>query len=457
MTQVTAAGWAALAGIAEVALPGSARYEAVRRPADPRFHHVRPLAVVRCATAAAVAETIAFVRRAGLPAVLRGGGHDFAGRSTTTGVLIDLTPLHAVTVTGGTVRVGAGANLGQLYDALAGSGRTVPAGCGPGVGIAGLTLGGGLGVLGRLHGLTCDRLRAAEVVLADGRVVTCDEHTHADLFWALRGGTGRFGAVTALTFATVPAPAMVSFRLTWPFRHAVALVEAWQAWAPDAPDEVAASLHLSLPADPAAPPSAAVVGTVVGPPAGAAAVLEDCIARVGSAPASDQRRAASHRETKRLLAAGGHDRAGAYTFSRSGFAAEPLPRAAIVALTRHLTGRRRAGQSRMLDLMPMGGAYNRVPADATAFVHRAGRFLLHQLATAGPGDALAARRWLHDSHQLAARWLSGGVYQNFPDPDLPDAARAYFGANLDRLRQIKATYDPDGWFGALAHHEGDGS
>ncbi|MEV4510946.1 FAD-binding oxidoreductase [Dactylosporangium sp. NPDC049525] len=458
MTEVTEADWAVLARSAgEVVLPHSARYEALRRPVDPRFHHVRPLAVVRCASTAAVAETIAFVRRAGLPAVLRGGGHDFAGRSTTAGVVIDMTALSAVSVADGAARVGAGANLAQVYDALAGHGRTVPAGCGPSVGIAGLTLGGGLGVLGRLHGLTCDRLRAAEVVLADGRVVTCDERTHADLFWALRGGTGRFGAVTALTFATVPAPAMVSFRLTWPHRCAVALVEAWQAWAPAAPDGLAASLHLTVPADPATPPSASVVGTMVGPPSAAAAVLGDCIARVGAAPTSDERRAASHRETKRLLAGDGPDRAGAYTFRRSGFVAEPLPRAAIVALTRHLTARRRPGQARMLDLMPMGGAYNRVPAGATAFVHRAERFLLQHLTTADPRDSAAARRWLHGSHRLAAGCRSGGVYQNFPDPDLPDGAQAYFGANLHRLRQVKSTYDPGGCFGALDPNEGDGS
>ncbi|WP_327001728.1 FAD-binding oxidoreductase [Dactylosporangium sp. NBC_01737] len=458
MTDVTTADWAALARVAgEVLLPHSAGYEAARRPVDPRFHHVRPRAVVRCATPAAVAETIAFVRRAGLPAVLRGGGHDFAGRSTTTGVVIDTTPLHAVTVGDGVARVGAGANLAQVYAALAGSGRTIPAGCGPGVGIAGLTLGGGLGVLGRLHGLTSDRLRAAEVVLADGRVVTCDERTHAELFWALRGGTGRFGAVTALTFATVPAPEMVSFRLTWPYHRAAAVVEAWQAWAPSGPDELAASLHLTVPADPAAPPGAAVVGTMAGPPSAAAAVLGDCIARVGVAPASDERRAASFHETKRLLAGDGPDRAGAYTLRRSGFVAEPLPRSAIVALTGHLAGSRRPGQSRMLDLMPMGGAYNRVPADATAFVHRGERFLLQHLTTADPRDAPTARRWLDDSHRLAAEWRSGGVYQNFPDPDLPDAAAAYFGANVHRLRQVKSAYDPDGCFGALDPNEGDGS
>ncbi|MDG6107479.1 FAD-binding oxidoreductase [Dactylosporangium aurantiacum] len=446
MTQVKAAGWAALAGaVEEVALPPSARYETLRRPADPRFDHVRPLAVVRCATPDGVAAAIRFARDAGLPAVLRGGGHDFAGRSTTTGIVIDLAPMDTVTVTGGTARVGAGARLGHVYDALAAHGRTVPAGCGPDVGIAGLTLGGGLGVLGRRHGLTCDQLLAAEVVLADGRVVTCDEHTHPDLFWALRGGTGRFGAVTAFTFATVPAPALHSFRLTWPGRSAPALLEAWQAWAPAAPDDVAASLHLVVPADPARPPHATVVGTLALRPG----LLDDLVAAVGR-PLSDERRRATHRETKRILAAADEGLRGAYTWMRSGFVGRALPGDAVAALTRHLFDGRRPGQRRMLDLMPMGGAYNRVPAQATAFVHRAELFLLQHIVAADPGDSSAALDWLAGSDRLAAPWRSGGVYQNFPDPDLPDAAAAYFGANLPRLRRVKAQYDPDGIFGLYA-------
>src|SRR5829696_2285018 len=203
----------AIAG--DVVLPGSPGYESARKPAIARFHHVRPQAVVRCAIPADVSETISFARRIGLRTAARSGGHCFAGRSSTEGIVVDVTPMRSVSVSGGVATLGAGARLGEVYDALDGSGRTIPAGCGPSVGIAGLTLGGGLGVLGRLHGLTCDSLRAAEVVLADGRIVTCDERAAADLFWALRGGTGRFGAVTALTFATVPSPGSVSrFRLT---------------------------------------------------------------------------------------------------------------------------------------------------------------------------------------------------------------------------------------------------
>src|SRR6185436_5258535 len=136
------------------------------------------------------------------------------GRSSTTDVLIDVGPMRTVEVQDGLVAVGAGTLLCDLYDALAPHGRTVAAGCGPHVGIAGLTLGGGLGILGRLHGLLCDSLLEADVVLAGGRLVTCDALREPDLFWALRGAGGcSFGVVTSLTFATLPARAGTGFRL----------------------------------------------------------------------------------------------------------------------------------------------------------------------------------------------------------------------------------------------------
>ena len=110
-------------------------------------------------------------------------------------------------VAGGVATIGAGARLGAVYDALDAHGLAIPAGCGPRVGVAGLTLGGGLGILGRSHGLLADSLVGARVVLADGRVVDCDGEREADLFWALRGaGAAGFGVVTELRFATVPAP-----------------------------------------------------------------------------------------------------------------------------------------------------------------------------------------------------------------------------------------------------------
>ena len=136
----------------EVVLPGSPRYEAARKPPIVRFQDVRPQAVVLCRNAVDVAETIAVAGMTGLETAIRSGGHCFAGRSSTTGIVIDVSPMHSVSVSRGIATIGAGARLGEVYDALGEHGRTIAAGCGPSVGIAGLVLGGGLGILGRITG-----------------------------------------------------------------------------------------------------------------------------------------------------------------------------------------------------------------------------------------------------------------------------------------------------------------
>src|SRR3712207_8305349 len=139
-----------------------------------RFDDARPQAIVLCETSGDVSETISFARQSDLRAVPRSGGHCFAGRSSTAGIVIDVAPMRSVSVSGGVATVGAGARLGEVYDALDGHGLTIPAGCGPDVGISGLALGGGLGILGRKHGLTSDHLIGAQVALEIGRA-SCRE------------------------------------------------------------------------------------------------------------------------------------------------------------------------------------------------------------------------------------------------------------------------------------------
>jgi FAD/FMN-containing dehydrogenase len=437
----------------ELLVAGSAEYESARRSQIARFDGVRPHAVVRCRMPEDVAQALASARE-GLHVALRSGGHCFAGRSTTTGVVIDLSGMDEVSVSDGTVTVGAGARLADIYDALAAHDRTIAAGCGPTVGIAGLTLGGGLGILGRSHGLTADQLVAARAVLADGRIVDCDEHRHEDLFWALRGaGGGQFAAVTQLVFETLPNLRATAFHLVWPWAAAAIVVGAWQAWAPDAPDAVAASLLVRAPAG--GDPFVTVFGAVLDQESAARAALDAFVADVGAEPDRAIYASGSYRETKRYLAeydvvAGERrpvEREPDHPYSKSEFFRCELPPDAVDELLAHFAQGR---QARVLDFTPWAGAYNRVPADATAFAHRAERFLLKQEivvdAGASEADRQAARGWLSSSWALVHAWGSGGVYPNFPDPELEDCGRAYHGANLDRLRRVKATYDPDNVF-----------
>jgi FAD/FMN-containing dehydrogenase len=458
------ADWGALQGAidGDVVLPGAPDYESARKPVMARFDHLRPAAVVRCATSADVAATLAVVRGRRLPTAIRSGGHSAAGRSSTDGVVLDVMPMGSVAVAGEVVTVGAGVRLGELYDALAAHGLTIPAGCGPSVGIAGLTLGGGLGILGRKHGLTCDHLLRAQVVLADGRVLDCDEHHDGELFWALRGaGGGQFGVVTSLVFRTLPAPATTVFHLVWPPAAAAAVAQAWQAFAPEAPDEVDATLRLTAAGDGERPPGVEVVASVLDGQADPTKLLSELVERVGADPVEASRRHLSHRAAKRYLEGLGsvedRERSGpgrpappGHLYTKSEFFRRPLPDETVAALVEHLTRGPAAGQLREVDFLPWGGAYNRVPADATAFVHRSERFLVQHLvqvgADAAPAERDAAREWLARSWTLVHPWGSGGVYPNFPDPDLQDWARAYHGTNYDRLRRVKAAYDPGGFF-----------
>jgi FAD/FMN-containing dehydrogenase len=438
----------------EVLVAGSPEYESARRSQIARFDGVRPHAIVRCRLPEDVAQALAFAKE-GLHVSLRSGGHCFAGRSSTTGVVIDVSGMDDVSVSDGTVTVGAGARLADVYDALAAHGRTIAAGCGPTVGIAGLTLGGGLGILGRSHGLTADQLVAARAVLADGRIIDCDEHRHEDLFWALRGaGGGQFAAVTHLVLRTLPAPPATGFHLVWPWTVAAAVIGAWQVWAPDAPDAIAASLLVRAPPDSNVLPIVTVFGAVLDEEAAARAALAQFVEAVGPAPTQANYVPGPYREIKRYLAeydvCSGErrpaEREPGHSYSKSEFFRRELPADVIAELLACFSDGRLQREARVLDFTPWAGAYNRVLADARAFVHRAERFLLKQEvvvdAGASQAERQAARAWLSRSWGLVHAWGSGGVYPNFPDPELEDRGRAYHGANLDRLRRVKATYDP---------------
>jgi FAD/FMN-containing dehydrogenase len=453
----TEAAWRDLTAVLEgdVVLPGSSRYDEVRRPQIPRFHAARPQAIVLCRTPGDVVEAIAFARRRGVEIAVRSGGHDFAGRSSGPGVVLDLTSMHALEVSDGLAAVGPGMRLGDLYPALAAHAVTIPGGCGPTVGIGGLALGGGLGLLGRSRGLTSDQLVAAQVVLADGRVVECDAQHHEDLFWALRGaGAHGLGVVTRLTLRTTPEPAATSFHLTWPYEHARTLIAAWQEWSPTGLDGLAVSLLVTVGGEADVHPVVHLFGAMIGSEGETAAQLDGFVTVVGADPASSEHAHMRCGSLKSHLAErgpGDQEDEGGHPYTKSEFFRRPLPADAVGALVELFARGRQAGEARKLDFMPWGGAYNRVRADATAFPHREELFLLEHCVVVPAGfDSAAtdaARTWLSASWELVHSYGSGGVYANFPDTDLPDEHRAYWGNNLARVRRVKENYDPEGLFG----------
>ncbi|MDQ1528498.1 MAG: hypothetical protein QOH77_288, partial [Actinomycetota bacterium] len=214
----TVADWTALAASisGHLARPGDASYNGVRITENPRWDAAMPVAVLTAARNADVKAALAFATRHEIPLALRSGGHSYpgysAGGAPDTGVspslVIDTRAMRGIQILANNqVRIGAGASLAQVYAAVGARGRAIAGGSCATVGITGLALGGGVGVLVRNYGLTCDALREVEIVTADGMLHSASETTDSDLFWACRGGGGgHLGVVTSLTFATSQAP-----------------------------------------------------------------------------------------------------------------------------------------------------------------------------------------------------------------------------------------------------------
>jgi FAD/FMN-containing dehydrogenase len=239
--------------------------------------------------------------------------------------------------------------------------------------------------------------------------------------------------------ATLPEPESTGFLYRFPPGSAAEVLAAWQRHAPAAPETLAASLVLSTAADHARPPAVTVFGATgdVGP-------LEDLLAAIGVAPAEGTRRPGRLRAVKAWLAGvdphDGPEPAGGHTYLRSEYFRSPVPAEDLVA---RLGADRRPGESRELDFSPWGGAYCRVPVEATAFPHRDAAFLLKHAATVDPRTA-PGNLWLDESFAITRPHGTGGTYPNFPEPDLADTA--YFLSNVDRVRAVRAHYDPEGLF-----------
>jgi FAD/FMN-containing dehydrogenase len=421
----------------ELITPDSPGYDAIRRPLNVAYGDVRPRLVVLCRSVSDVVDAVTYAAATGDRIAPRGGGHCFAGRSSTDGIVLDMSGLDGISVADdGVATIGAGARLGQAYAALHAHGQTLPAGCGPTVGITGLTLGGGIGLLGRKHGLTCDRLVGAQVVLADGSVVDCDHGHEPELFWGLRGaGGGQFGVVTSLRFETVPEPMTTRIEAHWSDIALEQLALAWQAWAPDAPDEL--TVNLTLVSEPGAPVQATLFGACTLDDGSARELLHEFIDQAGVAPTIELRTGLSYHHLKSTFA-DPRDVPERALRIRSELFSHSMAQGTLASLLTQLGEPRTIGR-REITFTAMGGAYNRVAEAATAFAHRSERFLLEHIAeTADP--------WVDGSWATAHADGSGRVYPNFPDSALDDWAVTYHAGNYPRLRAVKNAYDPHRFF-----------
>ena len=435
---------------------GASGYNTARLVYNERYDGLRPLAVARAANVADVRAAVRWSASTGIPLVARSGGHSYAGYSTTgSGVQLDLRGIRAVTLrrASGTVVVGAGAQLIDVYSKLAAAGCTIPAGSCPNVGIAGLAQGGGHGLASRQLGLTCDNVVALTVVTADGRLRTVDANHDPDLFWALRGGGGgQFGIVTSLTLKVTPVRSAAYFFASWPFSQAANAIDAWQDFAPDAPNALMSILTL---ATGGSQPTVRALGQYMGPESALTRVLAPLRAAgatisTGSSPYGQLvLRWAGCLDIGvqrcHITPAGSLQRA--RFAAKSQYVARNLPAAGIQALISSIQRRQATmgdGSGALL-LDAYGGAINQRAPGATAFVHRTQRFSIQELAY-WDDDQAPALQWLRSTHAALAPFASGQAYQNYVDPELTNWRQAWFGSNLARLQAVKREYDPDRLF-----------
>jgi len=434
-----------------VVTPQDSAYDSARRLYSPRYDGVRPGAIVFCETTQDVWRTVRWSRRHSIRVVPRSGGHSYAGYSTCKGVVVDVTRMSGITVNhaAGTATIGAGARLIDVDQALFQQGVMIPAGSCPSVGIAGLTLGGGHGFSGRKYGLTCDNVRSLIIVTAAGQALLASQTQHPDLYWACRGGgAGQFGIVTSFVFDTHPASDVVTYRATWNWSDAAAVVTAWQAWAPSAPDELFSMCDLVATDGPGGP-IVASNGQYFGSEAALQSLLQPLLNVATPQTMTIRTRSfvnaaldwASCSDVSRCHIGVPSAEIGRSDFlAKSDYVAAPLPAAGIQVMIQKIEQRQNdpalGGGSILMDAY--GGAINRVPKNATAFVHRDQRFSIQYVAAS---SAAADADWLRGFRAAMSPYVSGQAYQNYIDPELEHPNIAYYATNLARLRITKARYD----------------
>ncbi|MGW4524405.1 FAD-binding oxidoreductase [Amycolatopsis sp. NPDC004378] len=409
--------------------PGGDGYDTAKHAFNPLFDGNNPVAV---ATAATPQDVQACVQGAAgrLTLAARSGGHSYAGYSVPEGgLIVDVSALNNVDVQGTQAVIGAGAKLKDVYAGLARAGRALPAGSCPTVGIAGLTLGGGIGVLSRKYGLTCDHLSSAQVVTADGKLVTASASSEPDLFWALRGGGGgNFGIVTEFTFDTDPAPNVTVFSLRFPAGSAADVLGAWQQWIAAMPPELWANCVLSG----GSPVQCRVGGCYVGGASGLNTLLNNLTANAGARPTQRTVKSLDYLGAMNYFA-GSSERQSFLGSSR--IITSPVDAGKVVALADG-----RAGMDLLID--GLGGKVAEPAKDATAFWHRDALASVQVYAPA----TTKTRSQVADSIGEVVAGLAaagaGGGYVNYIDPALPDWKAAYYGDNAKRLGDIAKKYDP---------------
>lgn len=425
-------------------------YDETRKIWNGRFDR-RPAAIARCTGPDDVLAALDIARRNGLLVSVRSGGHDYAGNGVCdAGLVIDLSQMNAVAVdrASKTVRVQPAARWGAIDAETQALGLATTGGTVSTVGVAGYTLGGGSGYLSRKYGLALDNLLSADVLTASGEIVRASSTDNADLFWGLRGGSGNFGIVTSLELRLHELGTQVlAGQIIHPLEDAPDVLRMYRSFMAEAPDDVQCyAFFIRVPPLAAFPERlhGKVAIDLVVCHAGAMAEGEKRVAplRAFGAPVLDTVAPVPYAALQQSFDAG---MAGGNRWYSKAHYLRDLPDAAIETIVAQVEAL--PGEFTMVYLEPEGGAIGRVDRTATAFPHRDAPFALHIFpgwTKAADDDAMM--EWARTFHREMNPYPTGGVYVNLLGGDEQDGARSAYGANYERLVDLKRKYDPDNLF-----------
>jgi FAD/FMN-containing dehydrogenase len=424
----------------QVLTQGSEGYERSRRVFNAMVDRY-PAVIVRCAGVADVVHGVGFARRHGLAVSVKGGGHSVAGSAVSdAGVTLDLTDMAGIVVdpVRRTAVAGPGLTLAQFDAATAAHGLATTLGAVSMTGIAGLTLGGGLGWLNGHYGLACDNLLAVDIVTADGQLRTATAEQHEDLFWAVRGGGGNFGVVVSFTYRLHPVTTVLAGAVTYSPDDAHAALSGYHELAVASPDELSTGASVSL--DPTGAPVVSVAVCWSGAPEEGESVVRPF--RELGAPIRDAVQPMPYVALQQASDPGFP--AGRQHYWKAGFLRQ-LPDEAIEVVLGHIA--QAPSPYTGIGLQQMTGVASRVDPAATAFAHRAEQYdflILSQWDE--PADSPANVGWTRSLFEAMEPFLEPSVYMNNLGDEGPGRVRAAYGTNYDRLVECKARYDPDNLF-----------
>ena len=401
----------------------------------------RPAVIACCRGTEDIALGVSFAREHALPLAVRGGGHSVSGKSSCDGgLVVDLSGMNAVRVHPVARRAHAqgGCRLGDLDGATQAFGLATPLGIVTNTGVAGLTLGGGIGWLNGLHGLACDNVISVEIVTADGRVLHVSDEENDDLFWAVRGGGGNFGVVTSFEYRLHEVGPVLGGLVLYPLEQAAEALRFYGEFAQSCPNEV--STAAALLTGPSGELMAAVGVCWCGAPRAGERALEPL--RAFGSPAVDLIREMPYVEMQSLLDEGWPP--GRRHYWKSSFLRDLSDEVIDVMVD---VAVEKPSPWSMVVLQQLHGVAAHLPPEATAFVHRGERWDLGLYAMwESPADSEANVEWARDGWNALKPYLEQAVYSNNLGEEGADRVREAYGQNYDRLVQAKATYDPDNVF-----------